>query len=91
MKEREREAFSIQLLEVVDEPYTVTDTYESSFYQRVTFKMLDKEKRRRVTTCAVYFAILLLGILIGLIPYLLNYVKESKGKESLSYAFVEMY
>ena len=80
MKNREHDAVNIQLLEVADEPYTITDTYESSFHQRVTFKMLDKEKRRRVTTCAVYFAILLLGILIGLIPYLLHYVKESRGK-----------
>lgn len=80
MKSRTNEAADIQLLEILDEPYTVTDTYKSSFYQRVTFKMLDKEKRRRLTTCAVYFAILLLGILIGLIPYLLSYVKESKGK-----------
>ena len=80
MKNREHDAVNIQLLEVTDEPYTITNTYESSFYQRVTFKMLDKEKRRRVTACVVYSAILLLGILIGLIPYLLHFVKESRGK-----------
>ena len=79
MKARTSEAVNIQLLEVIDDPYTVTDTYEASFHQRVTFKMLDKEKRRRMTTCAIYVAILLLGILIGLIPYILSYVKESNG------------
>ena len=91
MKDRANAAVNIQLLEVADEPYTVTDTYESSFYQRVTFKMLDKEKRRRMTTCAVYFAILLLGILIGLIPYLLHYVKESKGEDYIYYRMPILY
>ena len=76
------ESVDIQLLELdIDKtPYTVTKSYQSSFYKRVTFKMLDKEKRRRLTNCGVYFAVLMLGVLIGLVPFLIQYVNETQGK-----------
>eukprot|EP00795_Rhopilema_esculentum_P016020 gene16020-7363_t len=84
------ESVDIQLLELdLDKtPYTVTKSYQSSFYKRVTFKMLDKEKRRRLTNCGVYFAVLMLGVLIGLIPFLIQYVKETQADREVLRQFV---
>ena len=83
MQEVRTASVDIQLLEldVENEPFAVTKSYESSFYQRVTFRMMDKDKRRRLSSCAVYFAVLVFGVLIGLIPFFLQYFKDSQGKK----------
>eukprot|EP00112_Aurelia_sp_Birch-Aquarium-sp1_P022394 Seg63.1 transcript_id=Seg63.1/GoldUCD/mRNA.D3Y31 product="hypothetical protein" protein_id=Seg63.1/GoldUCD/D3Y31 len=56
--------------------------------RRVTFRMMNKDKRRRLSSCAVYFAVLVFGVLIGLIPFFLQYFKDSQADREVLREFV---
>eukprot|EP00794_Sanderia_malayensis_P013900 gene13900-15348_t len=64
-------------------------TFVEKGKDRILYRLVNKESRRRCIIFGSYFTVFVVGVILGLIPYILQYINEAQADREVLRLFVE--